>query len=148
MTSAFIYTAKFWDAVDRARDEIGDPRVFDEVMQRSLRIFAHACADASYPAIANDPNIVAACHKLTEGVVGLLFARAAGAKAWPFKLWAANREIDRAALVAHTAYDVLVDTVKKSMIANVGFDGTQEGFVEAMISTFGLDEPEEEAVEP
>jgi hypothetical protein len=145
--SQLIHYAEFWDAVDRARDKISDPRVFDDVMKRSLYAFGRACADASYPAIVDDPDVVAACHKLTEGVVGLLFARATAAKAWPFSLRAANREIDRTALVAHTAYDELVETVKKVMTAKVGFDGTDEGFKKSLISRLGLDEPEE-AVEP
>jgi hypothetical protein len=129
-------------AVDRARDQINDPRVFDDVMQQSLRTFEMACADASFPAIVEEPDVVVACDKLTEGVVGLLFARAAGAKAWPFKLRAANREIDRAALVAHTAYDDLTNAVITAMVANCGFDGTNEGFQKALMSTFGLSHQE------
>ena len=137
-----IRVAEIRAAVDRVRDEINDPRVFDEVMRQSLRAFEKACADASFPSIVDEPDVVVACDKLTKGVVGLLFARAAAAKAWPFKLRAANREIDRAALVAHTAYDDLNEAVKTAMVKNCGFDGTHEGFQTALMSTLGLSHQE------
>src|SRR6201984_1856007 len=123
-----IRVAQLRDEVDLAREEINDPRVFDEVMQKSLFTFESACARASFPAIVDDPEVVAACATFIDGVVGLLFARAAGAKAYPGRVRAANREIDRAALVAHTAYDDLNAIVKNAMIAKTGFDGTDEGF--------------------
>jgi hypothetical protein len=129
-----IRVAQLRDTVDRAREEIDDARVFDEAMQQSMIRFESACAEASFPAIVDEPEVVAACDALIKGVVGLLFARAVGAKAWPFKLRAANREIDRAALIAHTAYDDLIRVVKKAMVANVGFDGTHDGFLNSMIS--------------
>ena len=78
--------------------------------------------EASYPdAIVDEPDVAAACDAFIKGVVGLLFARAAAAKAGPFKRMAANREIDRAALVAHTAYDYLNETVKNAKVAHIDF---------------------------
>jgi hypothetical protein len=113
--TSMIRVVQLRDAIDRAREEINDPRVFDEVMQQSMIRFERACAEASFPAIVDKREVVAACDTFIEGVVGLLFARAAGAKALPFKLRAAKREIDRAALLAHTAYDDLNTIVKKAM---------------------------------
>ena len=133
-----IFVAQLRDAVDRACKEINDPRVFDEVMQQSLFRFERSCAAASFPEIVDEPEVAAACDVLIKAVAGLLFARAAGAKAWPFKLRAANREIDRTAFAAHTALDDLDKIVKKAMVAKVGFDGTDEGFMTALVSKLEL----------
>ena len=135
-----IRVAEFREAVDRARDEINDPRVFDDVMRRSMIEFERACAEASYPAIVDEPDVAAACDACIKGVVGLLFARAVAAKAGPFKRMAANREIDRAAFVAHTACDYLNETVKKAMATNVGFDGAFEGGVKALKSMLNVEQ--------
>jgi hypothetical protein len=135
-----IRVAELREAVDRARDEINDPRVFDDLMRRSMIKFACACAKASYPAIVDEPDVAAACDAFIKGVVGLLFARAAAAKAGLFKRTAANFEIDRAAFVAHTAYDCLNETVKKAMVTNVGYDGTDEGFMKALTSLLNIEQ--------
>ena len=51
-----------------------------------------------------------------------------------------HREIDRAALIAHTAHDELDEAVKSAMIERDGFDGTYEGFVRKVMSTLQLDQ--------
>jgi hypothetical protein len=109
--------------------------------------FETTCAEASFPAIVDEPNVVAACYTFIDRVVGLLFARAAAAKAGIFKLRAANREIDRTALAAHVAQFAVNMAVKKAMIAHCGFDGSHEGFAKALASIFD-DEHEGPGIAP
>ena len=68
-----------------------------------------------------------------------MFARAVATKAGIFKIMAANREIDRAAVVAHRVYDYLNETVKKAAVNNVVFDGTHQGFTKALMSALNME---------
>ena len=82
------------DAFDRARDDINDPRVFNNEAIRKMRVaFESLCAEASDPHIVDDPRVIAACTALIDAMTDVLFARAAAHAAGFFRMFSAHRVV-------------------------------------------------------
>lgn len=127
------------EAVDRARDAINDPRVFDnEAVGRMSVAFERLCADASNPRIVDNPRLVAACIALIDAMTDVLFARAAAHRAGFFRMFSAHRAVYVTGQAAGKAYGALNEAIRDAWVAAEGFDPRDPAaFQRAMLSAAG-----------